>query len=187
MSKTSLKVTREQLYDLVWSKPTIHLAKELGISDVAIAKICKKLKIPKPEPGYWARVGAGKQCERPALPSVEGNVPAFVVIRKYATPRPPEITRQEVLDRVRVLTDPANLITVATRLSKPHALVRATRDALKHGLKDEYGRLWPATFGGLEVRVSRASVGRALRIMDALLRAVESMGYTVDKADDSSC
>lgn len=186
MSNTSLKVTREQLYDLVWSKPTIHLAKEFGISDVAIAKICKKLNVPKPAPGYWARLEAGKPCERPALPKVDGSVPEFVVIREYAMPCPPEITRKEVLDRVREVTDPANAISVAPPRSRLHVLVRATRDALVHGRKDEYGRLWPTTGGGLDVRVSKASLGRALRIMDAVLKAVESMGYAVKAAAGDS-
>ncbi len=97
-------------------------AKELEISDVAIAKICKKLDVPKPKPGYWARLDAGKTCERQALPKVKGNVPEFVVMREYATPRQSQVTRPEVLDRVRTL-DPANLIPVATRLSKTHAVV----------------------------------------------------------------
>lgn len=40
--------TREEFYDLVWSKPMTHLAKEFRLSDVALHKICKKHGIPKP-------------------------------------------------------------------------------------------------------------------------------------------
>lgn len=35
------------------------LAKEYGISDVGLAKICKKLHIPVPGRGYWANKTAG--------------------------------------------------------------------------------------------------------------------------------
>lgn len=49
-------VSREELYEQVWTTPTRHLAAKYGISDVAIRKICKKLFVPKPPPGYWARV-----------------------------------------------------------------------------------------------------------------------------------
>jgi hypothetical protein len=35
------------------------LAKEFGISDVALGKICKKLDVPKPSLGYWSRVQFG--------------------------------------------------------------------------------------------------------------------------------
>jgi len=34
--------TRQQFYEQVWSKSAVQLAKDLNISDVAIAKLCKK-------------------------------------------------------------------------------------------------------------------------------------------------
>ncbi len=37
-----------------------QLAPKYGFSDVGLAKICEKLKIPRPERGYWAKVQAGK-------------------------------------------------------------------------------------------------------------------------------
>ena len=43
---------------LVFQKPTQQLAKDLGVSDVAIGKFCKKHKIKKPERGYWTKIGA---------------------------------------------------------------------------------------------------------------------------------
>ena len=48
--------TRSELYELIWSRPRTVLAKELGISDVAIGKHCAKGHIPGPPPGYWARL-----------------------------------------------------------------------------------------------------------------------------------
>ena len=53
-------LTREQLYDLVWSEPMQRLAKKIGISDVAIAKHCRKLGVPVPERGYWNKLQVGK-------------------------------------------------------------------------------------------------------------------------------
>ena len=47
--------SRKEFYDLVWSKPTTHVAKDFGLSDVAIHKICKKHNIPNPPLGYWAK------------------------------------------------------------------------------------------------------------------------------------
>jgi hypothetical protein len=52
-------ISKNELEKLVWSKPTTILAKELGVSDVAIAKRCKSLGITKPKPGFWAKVKAG--------------------------------------------------------------------------------------------------------------------------------
>ncbi len=50
----------EELKRLVWEKPTIELAKEFGISDVAIGKRCVARGIAKPPRGYWAK----KQSKR---------------------------------------------------------------------------------------------------------------------------
>jgi hypothetical protein len=60
--------TREQFYELVWSKPTIRLAKEFAISDVALHKICKKHGIPNPPLGWWAKKAAGKKVKQTPLP-----------------------------------------------------------------------------------------------------------------------
>jgi hypothetical protein len=45
------ELTREELFEKVWAQPTTTVAAELGISDVALSKRCKKLHVPKPSPG----------------------------------------------------------------------------------------------------------------------------------------
>lgn len=45
MAREKKTVTREQLYEQVWEMPMSQLAKEYGLSDVGLAKICKKLDI----------------------------------------------------------------------------------------------------------------------------------------------
>jgi hypothetical protein len=45
------------------------VAASIGISDVALAKHCKKANIPVPERGYWARKNAGKSTIQIALPA----------------------------------------------------------------------------------------------------------------------
>ena len=66
-----ITLSREDLYQLVWSKPIRDLAKDFGISDVALAKRCKRLGIPLPGRGYWARIDAGQTPHRPTLPQRE--------------------------------------------------------------------------------------------------------------------
>lgn len=53
---------KEQLEKLIWSKPTKEIASELGVSDKAIEKLCKKLDVDKPPRGYWSKVSAGLIC-----------------------------------------------------------------------------------------------------------------------------
>jgi hypothetical protein len=65
--------TREALYNLVWSEPTRTVSRRLGISDVGLAKACKRANVPTPDRGYWARVGAGQECGKTPLPPLETN------------------------------------------------------------------------------------------------------------------
>lgn len=43
------------LKKLVWEKPLIHAARDIGVSDVALRKQCLKLGIQLPATGYWLR------------------------------------------------------------------------------------------------------------------------------------
>jgi len=60
--------TRLELYDLVWSRPTRTVAASLGVSDVGLAKTCRKAEVPIPPRGYWARKPDEQRLLRPALP-----------------------------------------------------------------------------------------------------------------------
>jgi len=65
-----LRFDRQQLYEEVWSAPTQQVAKRYGISDAAIGKVCRCLRIPKPPRGYWAKKAAGRRVNaRPKLPT----------------------------------------------------------------------------------------------------------------------
>lgn len=46
---------RKVLKKLVWEKPMIHAAKEIGVSDVALRKHCVKLGIDLPPQGHWVK------------------------------------------------------------------------------------------------------------------------------------
>jgi hypothetical protein len=61
-------ISRQDLYELLWTEPTVKVAARLGVSDVAVAKACRRNKIPLPGRGYWARVAAGQKMTRTALP-----------------------------------------------------------------------------------------------------------------------
>ena len=63
------QLTREQLYERVWTTPLLQLAAEFSISSVALAKRCRKLNIPTPPRGYWVKVEFGKRVRKPPLPS----------------------------------------------------------------------------------------------------------------------
>lgn len=66
------KLSRQELYELVWSKPMVHVAKEFGISDVMLGKICRDRQVPRPPRGYWANMLSVKKRGKyikPPLPN----------------------------------------------------------------------------------------------------------------------
>ncbi len=63
-------LTRAKLYELVWARPATKVAAELGISGVALGKICRRHKIPVPGRGHWAKLAAGKSAQTVRLPTV---------------------------------------------------------------------------------------------------------------------
>lgn len=65
------KYNRELLYDEVWTQPMQKLATKYAVSDVGLAKACRKLGVPLPGLGYWAKKTAGKKVPgRPSLPAI---------------------------------------------------------------------------------------------------------------------
>jgi integrase len=72
---------REMLYELVWTAPVMEVARRLGVSDVALAKLCRRASIPIPHRGYWARIEAGQQIPRASLPAAPAGLPELLRIR----------------------------------------------------------------------------------------------------------
>lgn len=49
--------SKAALRTLVWTKPMVQAAKEIGVSDVALKKRCVRLGLELPERGHWIRKG----------------------------------------------------------------------------------------------------------------------------------
>lgn len=178
----SREVTREELYAQVWAQPMRKLAEQYAISDVALAKWCKRMRVPVPGRGFWAKKAAGQKVRQTSLPplppndtATERSISVAVSVEPKSEPPLPEPLAQQLAFE----TDPANKIVVADSLRAPHALVRATLDALAISTKnrDQYPRNWQARY--LDLDVTSELYRRALRIMDALVKAFERRGWTV--------
>lgn len=160
---------REVLYDEVWAEPVRDVAKRYSVSDVALAKTCRRLAVPLPGRGYWAKKAAGKAAPRPPLPPLDG--PDSLTVRrvssKQATERAALIAGKEI-----------PVITVAASIRRPHPLVIKARDAFPETGSREVAHSVRSK-GTLDLKVSRQLLGRALRILDALIKALESRGMPV--------
>ena len=181
----SVNLGREELYELVWSEPMVRLARRFTITDVALAKTCKRMGIPVPPRGYWRRKETGYRVGRPALPPLKLGMTTDVELQLRepadGTLAPnPDVEAQRAFE-----ARPENRIVVAQRLASPHPLVERTRLALALAKPGPDGCLDSARGDGVDIRVTPKLLPRALRIMDALVKAVEARaGRISTKAAD---
>jgi hypothetical protein len=112
---------RDVLYAQVWEEPVRDVAKRYGVSGVALAKTCRRLSVPVPGRGYWAKKQAGNAPARPPLPAHRG--PDSVTVDRR---------QQEALAKEEALRAAAQIpqVHVATALRNPHPLVAAAREVL---------------------------------------------------------
>jgi hypothetical protein len=174
-------LTREQLYDLVWSEAMKNLGSQIGISDVAIAKHCRKSEIPVPERGYWNKLHAGKPVTKVALPpadlgsvthiTMSGELPAALRARIKGEPGISE--REEEIE------------ILAERFRKRLGAVKAPRNFMPvHPViasvlkKDEQRRQERAVnrFAWPEPRFESSFERRRLRVLNGLFLAVAKIG-----------
>jgi hypothetical protein len=64
-------LTRAELFEIVWNEPMRTLAPKFGLSDVGLAKLCRRVGVPLPPMGYWAR--SERKRRRPKLPPTPEN------------------------------------------------------------------------------------------------------------------
>jgi hypothetical protein len=186
MTRRSITLSREGLYERVWCISATKLAKELGISDVALGKICKKLDVPKPYPGYWQQLQAGRRVHKARLPDTKKGVPGTITI--WPRPRGRDLKQQnpatlELIESERV---PENQIVVAEDLLKTHPLVKQTRSVFERAPRDFSEQLAHRAKPHLDLRVSKPLLHRGMLILDALLKGLEARGFSVEVSNEGA-
>lgn len=159
-----VRFTREELYELVWSKPMTEIADDFGMSSVAFAKYCKAADVPRPERGYWQQVENGGRPKKMRLHRPRKGAANELTIPKYQRRAPRE--------RVEVPT-----VTVADHATTHHPVVRSIRQALRRPDGAESDALRGS--GRAVLSVSSKTKARAFRIFDALFHALEQRGHSV--------
>jgi hypothetical protein len=76
-----VKMDRAQLFERVWSDPVAKLAAEWGLSGPGLKKVCRKLQVPVPPRGHWARRKAGQRVSRPHLPPLPTDPGTEIIFR----------------------------------------------------------------------------------------------------------
>ncbi|WP_257169609.1 hypothetical protein [Bradyrhizobium sp. SRS-191] len=66
---------------MVWDRSLTRLAEEFGITGHDMANFCKRLNVPYPPRGHWAKKEAGKPVVQPALSPGPDGAPSAIDIR----------------------------------------------------------------------------------------------------------
>jgi hypothetical protein len=181
------RLSRKELYDLIWSEPTKTLAARFGISDVALKKTCERAAIPTPDRGYWAKRDAGKETFKPALPARQPGMDDEVTVaagRSYwghswtedehlrDTPKTPEFP--EPLASVReIIAKAIGHVSVPSKVTNWHPAINRLlvedEKRRQEQLHDPYPYSWNAPL--FDSPLER----RRLRILNALFFATAKL------------
>lgn len=121
-------LNKKQLYDLVWKRPMMEVAKEYGLSDRGLAKLCERNGIPVPPRGYWAKKKAGQKIVQPPLLVLSPKEPDTKVLVKHAAQQKEAqesieeepIVPDEIREAIARESLPQHQIKVPKTLHNPH-------------------------------------------------------------------
>ncbi len=189
---------RDRLYDEVWIDPVTVVAKRYGVSDVAIHKACKRLQVPVPPRGYWAKLRAGQDITREPLPPFDGPAPKQKIVNAPTKQRldtgvtPPATVHPD--DECNSIFAICDAVAVAEELTAPHPLIAQDQAAREAWARWEQESQKPAAsrdaFSSLsapyqmnkqrmDITVADDDVPRAYRLLNTIFHAIERMGGTV--------
>lgn len=173
----SRELKREELYELVWSKPISKLAKEFGLSDKGLTKRCIKHNIPTPPLGYWARVSSGQHPKKAKLPRISDQCLETITFRV------PDSSEIEQSNQVSLAVDDSILEKAAsfrwpTAVRNYHPIIASTKAARSRS-PDKYGRVsFDYHVPDLGLKVTKDTFARACILLEGIVRFMESVGWT---------
>jgi hypothetical protein len=160
-----MQISRRDPYNRVWSTPMSKLARELDISDVGLAKACRRHNIPWPSRGYWAKLAAGKTSPKPTLPSAKIDTVEL------------DAARHRIAETPKVEIDRASI--KAARAAQGVAIegvAAATFERLTNAKPSADGFVTCGSSRVIACSLSPATVERACRVLDAIERAMPAAG-----------
>lgn len=164
-------VSRQELYDLVWSTPMIKAAERFEVSSSYLARVCAAMNVPRPSRGYWAKRAVDAAPPQLPLPTARGGDQL-----SWAP--------GEALATVAKLRPRSNDSDHRSTYKKyEHGLVRSAREPFDNGRPVKDGDyLKPYKKLLVDITSSRACIEKAFRFSSALFNAFESAGHRVTLA-----
>src|SRR5690606_37644072 len=173
--------TREQFYELVWSKPMTHLAKDFAISDVALHKICRKHGIPNPPLGWWAKKAAGKKVKQTPLPEAKPGAPDRITIADGEFGRE-SANLAAAREQARIQASEGD----DNEAAPPHPILDRTIAKLRKEKPSDIGLIAISQGGLIKCEVAPQSVDRLAVILPRIVRAASLQGFQLVGGEGSA-
>lgn len=185
------QLTRQKLYDLVWSEPITTIVTRYGISNVAFAKTCRRHDIPVPPRGYWAKVQSGHKAHRQPLPERRLGMPETIKfggseshssywqapnnLTEIEIAPPPEFleTLPQLIERVRALV---RKVTFPKTLNNPHPAVAKLLEADNVRRQKQLASSYPSSWN--DPYFDSPFERRRLKLLNAILIGLQKAGFT---------
>lgn len=158
--------TPRELFGKVWETPVLKLAQEIGISDVAFSKACRKAGLSLPSRGHWAKP-VSKRPSKPKPPTDEQPI-SFTVLDRSTLPVRSAVPNQPKAVR--------STIEVPHTLLAPHPLVSKWLKCI-YAAKPHEGLLVTTGKNVLDAKISAELIDRCALIFDALIKESEVLGF----------
>lgn len=174
------KMSRKELYDLVWSTPMTTLAKKFATTDNRMRIICKKMNVPIPKAGHWQRIQYGKQVEILDLPPEDSNT------LKSTNEL---ISNQEIkVDRFMQIREDIEkyckqYLKVKRKVSDPDIVTFEVKKDLDKSTPSHFGREkgYISTYRyPIRFFVTPKNATRALCILDAFIKLVRARNHKIE-------
>lgn len=186
----STPLSRQELYDLVWSEPLLRLSKKYCISDNGLRKRCKSMNIPLPPNGYWQKIRYGKPVKKLKLPKENsGKEEVLLHLRtENCNELSTAMSAQGLLVK-EIMNDENLVLNVPDRLSsRPDPLITSTKayhDAIKrHDWRSNDS--YPDRIDVLNIDVAEESLPRAYRLLDTIIKLLRSRNHDVKVSYDET-
>jgi hypothetical protein len=169
-------VTRKTLYQRVWDTPGRRLAAEYGLSDVGLAKLCRRHDIPRPPRGYWAKLQHGQTPPTTPLPHPERNETITIAEpdRRAGSQSP---TPHSIKERIEAEQRRVSEILVDEMPTDFDPLIRRARHILERAETDRDKLIVPTDELVFHCRVSHSCLDRSLQLLNALAHKFKQCGY----------
>lgn len=173
--------TREEFYELVWSRPLTRLAKEFAISDVALQKICRKHDIPNPLLGWWAKKAAGKKVTQTPLPKAKAGIAGKITIANGELGRE-AAALASVREQARILASESN----DSQGAPSHPVIERTLARLRKAKPSDRGVVTAHGPGIIKCEVAPSSITRLAAALPPIVRAASLQGFELVAGDGSA-